>query len=165
MLTTQTIAELATLWREARRAAVTRVVGPSLEDAPEDEGLRLAAEVDEAELHRRLFETAVRVGALGQQALGRPLHASELPALLAQLGAPCLESGAWTMLPGQPGWRFTRKPCCGGESCQVRCDAWREAIDGLVLGLTGRLRYSAGEDHGDPCVSVVKEGDPSGHGG
>lgn len=164
MLPGQTISELAVHWRLARRAAVERVVGPGLDDTPEEEGLRLAAEVDEAELHRRLFESGVKVGTAARRTLGRPLHSEELPELLARLGVPCLEAGTWSTLPGEPGWRFTRKPCCGGDACQVRCDAWREAIDGLVVGLTGTLRYQPKPGRDEPCVSTVKEREPSGDG-
>lgn len=154
------VEELAERWRRARRAAVEQVIGPTSDDATEDERLTCAAEVDEAELHRRLFENGARLGAGFRQRLRRAVTAAELPELLSTLGAPCLASGTWSVLPGEPGWRFLRQPCCAGEASSMRCDAWREAIDGLVLGLTGSLRHtrtaSAGHGQGQ-CVDVIYE--------
>jgi hypothetical protein len=154
------VQELADRWRRARRAAVEQVIGRTAEDAAEEERLACAAEVDEAELHRRLFENSARLGGGFRRQLRRAVGVEELPALLSALGAPCLANGTWSMLPGEPGWRFLRRPCCAGEASSARCDAWREAIDGLVLGLTGSLRHTrtASAGHGqEHCVDVIYE--------
>lgn len=151
------IADLASRWQRARRAAVERVIGPTRDEARDDERFACAAEVDEPELHRRLFEHGVTLGTGFRRLRGAGVGGDELRALLPQLGAPCLRARTWTRLDGEPGWRAAGAPC--GQAAGVgACDAWREAIDGLVLGLTGTLRHTrtASFGHGQAeCVDVL----------
>ncbi len=77
-----------------------------------------------------------------------------LPRALSQLAAPCLR-GAWR--EDGDGFVLRRSPC-PGVAAAATCDGWREAIDGLVTGLSPELTHarhrSAG--HGDAeCVDVL----------
>lgn len=153
------IPDLANRWTRARRAAVERVIGPTRDEATDDERFACAAEVDEAELHRRLFENGVTLGTGFRRLRGAAVGHDELRELLPQLGVPCLRARTWTRLDGEPGWRAEGAPC--GQAAGVgACDAWREAIDGLVLGLTGTLRHTRTASHGHgqaACVDVIYE--------
>jgi hypothetical protein len=151
--------DLASRWRRARRAAVESVIGPTLDGASDDERFACAAEVDEAELHRRLFENGAKLGAGFARLRGQPVTMAELRELLPRLGVPCLHGRDWAPLRDEPGWRARRGPCGQGAGVGA-CDAWREAIDGLVVGLTGALRHTrtASFGHGQPeCVDVLYE--------
>lgn len=149
--------DLAARWARSRRAAVAALVGPVREDADEHETLACAAEVDEVELHRRLFENGARLGEGYRRFHRHTVTLDELPELLPALGVRCLE-GEWERAPAEHrAVRLVRPPCV--ERCDARrCDAWREAIDGLVVGLTDGARHTrvASRGHGQAtCVDVV----------
>ena len=83
-----------------------------------------------------------------------------LPAVLPALGLPCLE-GRWDAIEEEPGFRLERPPCRPGAGAAF-CDHAREAIDGLVLGMTDGVHHARHESagHGSAqCVDVLY-GDP-----
>lgn len=157
MFATPLLQDLAARWRRSRRAAATAITGPVAESAPEDELLHCASEVDLAGLHRALFENGVRLGE-GFRRTHRTVGLAELPETLAALGSPCLGPAAWTAA-GEGAWKLERLPCAA--TCPAAtCDAWRESIDGLVLGLTGGARHTrtSSRGHGQHvCVDVLYE--------
>lgn len=127
--------DLAGRWRAARAAA-----NDPAADLPE----RL----------RRAFDHSLRLGK-GFARLHGPVDPERLPDLLARLGSPCL-AGRWSEVETEAGFWLERPPCERAASVE-HCDHWREAIDGLVLGLTGGVRHtrhhSAG--HGsDRCLDL-----------
>lgn len=149
--------DLASRWARARRAAASAIVGPARAEAAEPELLACAAEVDEVELHRRLFENGARLGEGYRRFHRKTLTLAELPEVLPALGVACLQ-GSWELAPAEHrALRLIRPPC--REACDARhCDAWREAIDGLVVGLTDGARHTrvASRGHGQPeCVDVL----------
>lgn len=139
------------------------VIGQVAEEAEEEVLFGCAAEVDAAGLHRALFENGVRLGEGFRRFQQRAVTMAELPAVLSALGCPCLKGQWQTAGPGA--WRLVRTPCSAspprGEGDAVTaCDSWREAIDGLVLGLTGGARHTrtASAGHGQKtCVDLVYE--------
>lgn len=157
------LSELADRWQRARRAAAERVMGRTVPEADEDARLRCAAEVDEPEFHRLLFENGVRLGAGFRRAVGRAVNADELPQVLASLRVPCLAALACTPLERERGFLLTRPPCAQAPLA-ARCDAWREAIDGLVAGLNDELHHTrtASAGRGQPTCVDVLYGEPEG---
>ena len=146
------VEELAARWRLARRAACVAVTGPDGGSLDDDALVRLALTLDPARTLRGLYDNCLRLGE-GYAAFHRGSVAQgELPALLGALGVPCL-TGAWRSPSGAPA-HFLERPGCADVGT---CDAWREAIDGLVVGLSGahHARHrSCG--HGDrSCIDVV----------
>lgn len=151
-------AELGTRWARARRAAATAIVGPT-GVATEAELISCASEVDERELHRRLFENGARLGEGYRRFHRLQVSLTDLPELLPELGVQCLQ-GTYEVAPKElRALRLIRPPCAA--RCEAKqCDAWREAIDGLVLGLTGTARHtrvaSGGHGQGE-CIDVLHE--------
>jgi len=149
--------DLSRRWRRARRAAAVAVTGHAPREASDDALLACAAEVDALELHRRLFENSATLGRGFVRFHQRAVGLEELPAVLGALDSECLSGAQWEAVPGERALRGTRRPCAAGCDA-ARCDAWREAIDGLVLGLTGDGRHTriASAGHGQArCVDVV----------
>ncbi len=130
------LAELAVRWRVARTAAI---------EAPGDERAQ----------QRCAFDNSLRLGrgfARFHRAEVDPQH---LPEVLARLDAPCLQ-GSWSEVDDEAGYWLARSPC-REKAAAGYCDHWRDAIDGLVLGLTGGVRHtrhqSAGHG-GTGCLDV-----------
>lgn len=124
--------------------------------ADDDAVLRCAAEVDPVELHRRLFENSARLGDGFVRFHRHRVTLDELPQLLPALGSPCLAGAVWQAV-GPHALRGTRPPC-NAACAAATCDAWREAVDGLVVGLTGEGRHTrtASAGHGQAtCVDVI----------
>jgi hypothetical protein len=158
MSTQAPLTELSERWARARRAAAAAVIGRSAEAESEGAWLACAAEVDAVELHRRLFENSARLGQGFLRFHRRaPCTLEALPAVLTALDSPCLRDARWELVPGA--LKGTRRPC--QERCDAAtCDAWREAIDGLVVGLTGqgRCTRTASAGHGQAeCVDVITD--------
>lgn len=144
--------QLGERWQRARAAALTRAASPAETTSPADE-IALA--------RRTLFDNSLRLGASFSRYHATTLELDQLPAALEQLApvaAPCLD-GAWSAVPGDaPALRLERAgcpDCVGGPNA---CDDWREAIAGLVLGVTGGLVHHArhaSQGHGAArCVDV-----------
>lgn len=151
-MTSGALEELGQRWARARRAALRAVAGQV--DGEADRQLTLRAfEVDALEASRKTFDNSL---VLGQQFRRRqgPVPFAALGATLASLSSECLR-GAWKAHAREPAWVLERTPCSG---CASVCDAWREALDGLVLGLSGEgraTRHRSG-GHGDAtCVDVI----------
>lgn len=153
----EAVDDLSRRWRRARLAAARAVTGAPAEADDEAALTACAAETDPVELHRRLFEHSARLGDGFVRFHRHRVTLDELPALLTALDSPCLAAVRWEAVSGEPTLRGTRPPC--RASCDAAtCDAWREAIDGLVLGLTGEGRHTrtASAGHGQAgCVDVI----------
>lgn len=151
--------DLSARWARARLAAAKAVVGEVREGADEASVFACAAEVDELELHRRLFENSARLGDGFRKFYRREVRLADLPGLLSCLSVPCLNDGKWIAAEREEAFRFERPPCRKDCTAAV-CDAWRECIDGLVVGLTGSARHTrtASLGHGQStCVDVIYE--------
>jgi hypothetical protein len=85
---------------------------------------------DEAGL-RAIFDAGRELGL----SLGQTWDAQALAQWLSTAGLPCL-SGDWR-LRADGAWELRRPPCAGAD-----CERWREACDGLVMGLGDSLRYA-----------------------
>ncbi len=144
--------DLGARWERARRAALRTVAGRV--EAESDEALAVRAfEVDAREASRLAFDHGVTLGKGFVRSFG-PVAFHQLPETLSRLPGPCLR-GQWEPHPREAAFVLER-PSCGG--CASVCDAWREALDGLVVGVTGEgraTRHRSG-GHGDgTCVDVL----------
>ncbi|MBL8912134.1 MAG: hypothetical protein JNM17_15670 [Archangium sp.] len=149
--------DLATRWQRARRSAAEQVVGPAKSTASDAEVIQCAVEVDEVGLHRRLFENGVRLGEGFRRFHRATVSLSQLPEALEAANTPCAR-GEFELTSDGRALRLTRAPCA--SACRATCDAWREALDGLVAGLVpnGRLtRVSSATRGGEQCVDVFTD--------
>ncbi|MBL8921387.1 MAG: hypothetical protein JNJ54_21185 [Myxococcaceae bacterium] len=145
--------DLGERWARARRAALRSVAGER--KGEEDDALAARAfEVDALEAARVMFDNSLLLGKGFRRHHG-PVPFAELGRALEALGGPCLR-GRWQAHPREAAFVLERGPCHGG--CEAVCDAWREALDGLVLGVSGEgraTRHRSG-GHGDgACVDVI----------
>lgn len=149
---TELRADLRDRWARARRAAL-----PEGEDAEDVRALALLAGDADPSL-RRVFDHSYRLGRSFSRWARADLTLVDLERLLPELGAPCLERGFTRA--GDRRSSLARRPACGPEA---PCAWWREAIGGLVSGLSSSVRHTrvaAGEggcidllhvDHDDPA--------------
>ncbi|MEW6433057.1 MAG: hypothetical protein AB1730_16255 [Myxococcota bacterium] len=165
MLLPEAVDDLSRRWRRARLAAARAVTGAPAASDDEAALTACASETDPVELHRRLFENSARLGGGFVRFHRHRVTLDELPGLLSALDSPCLAGARWEAVPGEPTLKGTRPPCRTGCD-SATCDAWREAIDGLVVGLTGEGRHTrtASAGHGQPaCVDVITLNPESAH--
>lgn len=154
--------DLARRFHQARRAALARVqAAPGAARRPDDEA-HAALELDEeafAKLTDLLFENARQLGLGFAGRHGAIEGRQELAELLGALELPCAR-GTWAHA-GTEAVSFLRRPRCSGPAQARCCDYWREALDGLALGLSeGRLHHRRHQSrgHGDArCVDVLLE--------
>lgn len=146
------VGELARRWGGARRAALRTIVPEVPAGATEDELLDAATAEDREAVLRRVFDNSHTLG-IGFRRFHRvDLTLTDLSRLLPLLGAPCPASG----LERDPRARESRS---ARLSCAApRCDYWREALHGLVSGLSTSVYYSRVKSPaaGDPdCVDLL----------
>jgi hypothetical protein len=142
---TSALVDLADRWRRARRAALFAVV-PEADRGELDEPLLARALArDAASVSRRVFDNSLRLGTGFARHFGEP-DLNELPHVLGTLGVPCLH-GDYAPARGERALELTREGCDAAPSAG-RCDFWREAVDGLVLGMTGGIRHARHESRG-----------------
>jgi hypothetical protein len=153
--------DLAQRWRRARCAALCRTLGQPARDQEEQALLAraLLAQTDLEPLMRRVFEHSLGLGRGFSRFYGTELELLDLPRALPLLGGPCLKR---TCAPanGEAALRLWSEGCPVQRLGPVGCDFYREALAGLLLGLTGNLLLSrhASRGHGDrDCVDVVHE--------
>ncbi len=133
--------DLALRFGRARRAALEAVTG-ALATADGDEAwqVRLATSVAKEALLRRVYDHALTLGrGFVRYHGGTPVSAEALPALLGALDCPCV-GGDWTATDG--GLVHERPGCEHGVGGPALCDYWREAIGGLVHGLTDGVLHA-----------------------
>lgn len=138
--------DLADRWRRAR-AAAARPLAPGDADGSDADG-------DEAQ--KRAFEYSLRLGRGFVKHHHTPLALSDLPELFRRLTMPCLQ-GSLRAIDGEAALVLERAGCAEGAPA---CDVHREAIAGLLLGLTGTVRHARHDSlrhGGERCVDVLYE--------
>ncbi len=149
--------DLAERWRRARRAALTATVAPRSTIEGDEELLARALQEDRKGALRRVFDNSLRLGTSFARYHDHELSLEELPALLPQLGAPCL-SCRYRPCETEPALFLEQSRCDAATLGAGACDWWKEAIEGLVLGVTGGIFYTrhASAGHGGGvCVGVL----------
>ncbi len=130
------------------------------EPRTDDELLAHAVSSDAADAARRVFDNSARLGRSFTRYHGGPIPQAELRAALARLATPavpCL-AHAWVEVEGEAGLRLERDGCPSRALGPAACDWWRDAVAGLVEGITDGLRHArhASCGHGDArCVDVI----------
>ncbi|MGE4159067.1 MAG: hypothetical protein AB7F75_08220 [Planctomycetota bacterium] len=158
-------------WLKARLSAF-RKAGVDLSQAPQDmageealidrffrsNSLLTPAEGDIGKdaLLKQVFEHSRQLALSLSRHLGLSFEAGDFRSLLESSSIPCTR-GAWETRSGSV---VLRRPGCGvcTDAGAHACDYWREALDGLVVGLgeTERLARHACARHGDSeCVDVI----------
>lgn len=164
-VSTRPWSELDERFRRARRAALAKILETAAPCGPGAERVDEATDADRLDDHaferllRLLFEHALQLGLGFARTHGAVADRRELAELLSALDVPCF-TGTWTHV-GSDGASLLRRSRCSETASRRRCDYWREAMDGLALGLSnGELhhRRHASLGHGDPrCMDVLLE--------
>jgi hypothetical protein len=149
--------DLSERWRRARRAALLATVVRRAEGEGEEELVLRALQKDREGALKQVFTNSLRLGTSFAQYHRVELPLGDLPATLPHLGVPCL-AGRYRPCEGEAAYFIERGGCPAAELGKGVCDWWREAIEGLVLGITGGIFYtrhaSAGRG-GGVCVGVL----------
>lgn len=132
--------DLATRWEKARRSALLGVgitnTGPS-----EREWIKGAMTADRSLCLKLAFDKSRELG-LGFRRFYHvdvPLH--NLVRLIPELGTTCLQ-GKWERVETPAHFRLERPPCAWKEDCTNIGAFFREATDGLVLGLSSSVHFA-----------------------
>ena len=146
-------------WRRARIRALVELARLS-ENADLDETELLASVPSDRhdEALRQIFDVSRTLGLSAARYLGMTWELDDLSDVLGQSGLPCI-GGAWLGGSDQTHRVLHRDGCSGGRKIgPLWCDYWREALDGLVMGVgeDERLARHASVGHGDSeCVDVL----------
>lgn len=144
-------------WKAARLAALRSVIQDDIPALDFDEGalLGLISDDDHDKLLRLIFDNSRKFGMSAVRYFGFSWELSDLQDILSQTHIPCL-NGTWSN--GVHAKILSRSGC--DEQKQIGsfyCDYWREALDGLSMGVGETERYARHESvgHGDNgCVDV-----------
>lgn len=150
--------ELSLRWRHARRAALRKVLPASTADTPDDELLRSALASDAAAAHRAVFENSLRLGRGYAAVEGSHATFSDLAGALPELAVPCAERTPRAPEDDSAAMYLERDACPASALGADGCDFYREAIAGLVLGMTGGIlhtRHESAGHGGARCVDAV----------
>ncbi len=106
-------------------------------------------------LLRNLFDNSRKLALSLSKRLGLTFEVQDFQTLLKSSGIPCVQ-GEWS---SRPNARVLKREGCDfcHQAGSHTCDYWREALDGLVMGLGDkeRLARHASIRHGDEyCIDV-----------
>lgn len=105
---------------------------------------------------RQVFDHSRQLGMSLVRYLKHTFELSDLAEVLPLLGTPCF-SGAWQ--PHNHAFVLSRKGCSANSSKNsFQCDYWREALDGLIMGVGNeeRLARHRSQGHGDiDCQDIL----------
>lgn len=105
---------------------------------------------------RAVFDNSRKLGLSLAARLGVTFEIQDLQALLEAAAPPCL-AGRWS---GRERARVLERPGCGFALAAGphACDYWREALDGLVMGLGDRervVRHACARRGDGACIDVL----------
>lgn len=144
-------------WKAARLAAIFSVLDEDLPELEFDETalLSLVNESDRDALLKGVFDNSRKLGVSAARHFSLSWELDDLRDILGELAVPCTR-GSWTK--GNHSQVLTRAGC--DEQTYIGplyCDYWREAFDGLTMGVCENERYArhASVGHGDiNCIDV-----------
>lgn len=151
------ITDLAARWRRARCSALSEVLNRRSNQEPE--AALLASALDEApeQALRAAFDNSLTLGQGFRRCYSADLTLPDLVRILPELGSPCV-GAQWAHRPDTAAYFSERPPCVVGSEHPRACDYWREAVQGLVLGLTSGVHHARHESigHGGTrCIDVL----------
>lgn len=163
---TKPVPDAATGWRLARmRAFQLHEHAFPVHDT--EAAALLAARNWTTERHERLlravFDTSREFGLRLARFTGRPWTHAEIRTFVAEAGVPCF-SGRWTDVDADAA--VLARTQCPATPGVLACSYWREALDGLTMGLGDRARHARHRSigHGDArCIDVLYDQSASQH--
>jgi hypothetical protein len=148
--------DLAARWARARRSALL-ATGIAEMNQPEPELVEAALSLDRALCLKLAFDNSRQLGLGFRRFYEVDVPLQNLASLLPELGAPCLR-GTWQRVDAPPHFRLEREPCAWRENCSTIGAFFREATDGLVLGLSSSAHFARHQSRaaGDSlCLDVL----------
>lgn len=150
-----TIIELSQRWQRARIAAVNKSSGILSENEFFHTLSSLTEDVFESAL-KQVFLNSRNLGLSYKKAHQIYWEMGDFVQHLRKMGAPCLR-GSWNS--NEQSVSLVREGCSDGKQFGARyCQYWREALDGLVLGIgedLGFVRYSSVNSGESRCEDVI----------
>lgn len=162
--------ELANRWQKARLSAVEQALQSCAEGSAYKQGFLTSAPLAIQEEHllgqvsQNMQEEVLRLVFLNSRKLaqsfsrhqGLSFEIQDFQALLQQSGIPCFQ-GAWESRNNA--LVLTRGACSyASDAKDFACTYWREALDGLVMGLGEEersARHGCARVDGGACVDVL----------
>lgn len=151
----ESISDLQNRWLRAREAAI-RQLRPSLTEKKFLTDIVSLSEDEFEILLKGIFLNSRNLGRGYQRAFGIAWERQDFVRYLEQMGTPCAQ-GEWTHLTNAS--VLKRSGCDQGKLLGPRCcQYWREAFDGLVLGLSDTehfVRHRSLPIGDSECVDLV----------
>jgi hypothetical protein len=145
-------------WKRARMSALKSFLQISRQESSsknETDLLSLIAVEIRSQALRIVFDNSRKLGASASRFLGLSWEVQDISDVLSQSESPCLK-GYWENT--KTGKTLKRKGCDQLQTVgSYVCDYWREALDGLIMGVGETERYArhASMGHGDiECTDV-----------
>jgi hypothetical protein len=153
----EVIADLAARWQRARCSALSLALSRGARQESEAALIALALDQAPEQTLRAVFDHSLALGRGFRRFYGADLTLSDLAGILPELGSPCV-AVAWAHLPDAAAYRSERASCAAASAHLRACDYWREAVHGLVLGLSSGVHHARHESVGNGgtrCVDVL----------
>jgi hypothetical protein len=151
------VEDLADRWRFARRASLMKHAPACGKEASEQE-LAAAALTAAPELALKdVFDHSRTLGLGFRNYYQLDLPLADLVQVLPRTAVPCI-ADSWTRADGEAAYIGRRSGCSAAIWHARACDYWKEAIDGLVAGLTATVRHARHTSLGagqSECVDVL----------
>lgn len=144
-------------WKKARLSALMEVLGDKSDGISDEEILLKKVDTDTKEkVLRKVFDNSRRLGLSVSKFLGLSWEATDLADLLPHVHIPCF---SYTWKKHNSAFVLERAGCdFYSKMGSLGCDYWREALDGLVMGVGENERYARHRSigHGDfECLDVL----------
>lgn len=148
--------DLAARWAKARRAALlsTGIVDTN---QPEPELIKTALAQDRELCLKLAFDKSRHLGLGFRQFYHVDVPLQNLARLLPALGVPCL-LGQWERVNAPAHFRLERQACVWEQDCRALGEFFREATDGLILGLSSSAHFARHRSQGagdELCLDVL----------
>lgn len=151
----QTVQDLGGRWTRAREAAFFQVVGEKKGERESLQNLKLMSEESFESLLKAVFLNSRNLGRSYQKSHQVAWELSDFEIFAPRLGGPCLK-GLWEDRPTAK--VLVRAGCPSGSEGGPRvCQYWREAIDGLTVGISddvGFVRHECLPSGNESCLDV-----------
>jgi len=167
--------EFAERWRRARLSALGEPASVGLDPGQELRAILAAGERTAGDVAARdavlkaVFDASRKLGLSLSRFFRIQWESADFGELLPWSGVPCFQFDWVSRSSGEnPGGAHvaTRPGCEAGRAAgAIACDFWREALDGLVMGLGDEARFARHRSvgHGDAeCLDIVFEERSSG---
>jgi len=145
-------------WKRARSFGLRSLLAETdlLAQLDEEELFALVREIDPQLVLRAVFDQSRKFGLSASRYLGLTFEISDLADILAQSTLPCI-GGRWKK--HNAAYVRERSGCATFKTFgSLSCDYWREALDGLIMGVGENERFTRHRSvgHGDSeCLDIL----------